>query len=56
VRLSGPAHQLIGKAAASLLRGNHTVNVGDTAQDSDNDEKASKEETPSFELKFPPGY
>ncbi|KAF3048272.1 hypothetical protein E8E12_011583 [Didymella heteroderae] len=54
IHLSGLAHQLIGKAAASLVRGNHTVNVGNTAQGSG--KKASEKETPSFDLKFPPGY
>jgi hypothetical protein len=54
--LSGLAHQLIGRAAASLVRGNHTVNVGDTAQGYDNDKTAAEKETPSFDLKFPPGY
>ena len=56
MNLSGPAHQLIGKAAASLLRGNHTVNEGDTAQGSDGDKKASEKDTSGFKLKFPPGY
>lgn len=56
IHLSGPGHQLIGRAAASLLRGNHTVNVRGLAQGSDNDNKASGKDAPRFELKFPPGY
>ncbi|KAF1929265.1 uncharacterized protein M421DRAFT_100396 [Didymella exigua CBS 183.55] len=56
VHLSGPAHQLIGKAAASLLRGNHIVNVGAVAQGSNNGEKASGKETPSFKLNVPRRY
>ncbi|KAJ8114114.1 hypothetical protein OPT61_g3921 [Boeremia exigua] len=47
IHLSGPAHELIGKAAASLLRGNHNVNIKDSAQVSDNDKKASGEDTPT---------
>ncbi|KAF2994056.1 hypothetical protein E8E13_001725 [Curvularia kusanoi] len=56
LHLSGPAHQLIGRAAASLLRGNHTVNAGDLAQGSDSDKKASEQATAGFTLKYPPGY
>ncbi|KAH6618546.1 hypothetical protein C7974DRAFT_317313 [Boeremia exigua] len=55
IHLSGPAHRLIGKAAASLLRGNHTVNIG-AVQGSHGDKKAAAKDMPSFALKFPPGY
>lgn len=56
IHLSGPGHQLIGKAAASLLRGNYSVKVEDSAQGSNGDKTASKTAAPTFALKFPPGY
>jgi hypothetical protein len=56
LHLSGPAHQLIGKAAASLLRGNHTINAGDSTQGPDSNNNASEKEPASFTLKYPPGY
>jgi phospholipase/lecithinase/hemolysin len=56
LHLSGPAHQLIGKAAASLLRGTHTINAGDSTQGPDSNNNASEKEPASFTLKYPPGY
>jgi len=55
VQLSGPAHELIGKQAASLVRGNQTVNEREM-QSSDNNEKPKEQEEQNFNLKFPPGF
>jgi hypothetical protein len=57
MRLSGPAHQLIGEEAARLVRSNITVNrdarertvqLGST--------RGERTQHSDFSLKFPPGY
>jgi hypothetical protein len=59
MHLSGPAHELIGKEAARLVRGNETVN-SDARQrarlQSATDEKSEGGKGANFNLKFPPGY
>lgn len=57
MHLSGPAHQLIGKETARLVRGNETVN-NDARQRamSENAAEKKKEQAPQFDLTFPPGY
>ncbi|KAF2005316.1 hypothetical protein P154DRAFT_357683 [Amniculicola lignicola CBS 123094] len=59
IQLNGPLHQLIGREAGRLLRGNDTVNI--VARERRQQEKAtSKIETSNsgagFDLKMPPGY
>ncbi|KAF2796816.1 hypothetical protein K505DRAFT_155678 [Melanomma pulvis-pyrius CBS 109.77] len=54
MHLSGPAHELIGKATALLVTGNTTVNHGQAG--SAPDQKNDKKEDARFKLKFPPGY
>jgi hypothetical protein len=56
IQLSGPAHELIGKQAASLVRGNQTVNPEREMQGPDKNEKPEEQEEQTFKLKFPPGY
>ncbi|KAG9383296.1 hypothetical protein A1F94_005207 [Pyrenophora tritici-repentis] len=56
IQLSGPAHELIGKQAALLVRGNLTVDIQQGLRGSDKGEEADVEEGQSFNLKFPPGY
>jgi hypothetical protein len=57
VHLSGPAHQLIGEAAATLVKGNVTVNHKQSmAEGSTVGQKDEKKEDAGFILKFPPGY
>lgn len=59
MHLSGPAHELIGKEAARLVRGNEIVNR-DARQraklQSATDEKSEADQGVNFDLKFPPGY
>ncbi|KAK7189095.1 hypothetical protein DPSP01_010321 [Paraphaeosphaeria sporulosa] len=59
MHLSGPAHELIGKEAARLVRGNEAVN-SDARQraklQSATDKKSEGDKGANFDLKFPPGY
>ncbi|KAE8845843.1 hypothetical protein PTNB85_01824 [Pyrenophora teres f. teres] len=56
IQLSGPAHELIGKQAALLVRGNLSVDVQQGLRASDKGKKADIEEERRFKLEFPPGY
>jgi hypothetical protein len=56
VQLSGPAHQLIGRQAVSLIRANETVNIDRATQGSDDNKEPKAQEVEGFNLKFPPGY
>ena len=59
MHLSGPAHDLIGKEAARLVRGNETVNSDARRRaklQSATDERSDSEKGVQFDLKFPPGY
>ncbi|KAF1835982.1 hypothetical protein BDW02DRAFT_578284 [Decorospora gaudefroyi] len=56
VQLSGPAHELIGRQAVSLIRGNQSVNIERATQGSKGNAKPKEEEGEGFNLKFPPGY
>jgi hypothetical protein len=57
MHISGPVHQLIGEAAATLVKGNVTVNHRQPpAQGSTVGQKDEKKEDAGFNLKFPPGY
>lgn len=55
IRLSGRAHHLIGKEAASLVREHQIVNVG-VMQGTANDPDSEDKEATNFNLKYPPGY
>lgn len=59
MHLSGPAHDLIGKEAARLVRGNDTVNSDARRRarlQSATDERGDGAKDAQFDLKFPPGY
>jgi hypothetical protein len=47
---------LIAKEAATLIRGNYTVDIERATQGSVNDYKSQGEEGGRFNLKFPPDY
>ncbi|KAI4694970.1 uncharacterized protein J4E84_001594 [Alternaria hordeiaustralica] len=49
----GPAHELIGKHAANLVRGNRSINA---VREKSEEEKKQEDERVQFKLKFPPGY
>ncbi|KAI4712220.1 hypothetical protein J4E89_002486 [Alternaria sp. Ai002NY15] len=49
----GPAHELIGKHAANLVRGNRSINA---VREKTEEEKKQENERVQFKLKFPPGY
>lgn len=59
MHLSGPAHQLIGREAASLVLGNNIVNMNARAramQGPATNQGNDKKDTAGFNLKLPPGY
>lgn len=55
IHLSGNVHRLIGEQAASLVRGNQTVNI-EAMQGSANTQESKGPEGAIFGLRFPPGY
>jgi hypothetical protein len=57
MRLSGPAHELIGNEAARLVRSNITVNHEARERAiQQGSTKAERTQHSNFDLKFPPGY
>jgi len=57
MRLSGPAHQLIGNEAARLVRSNITVNHEARERTiQQGSTKGDRKQHSGFDLKFPPGY